>query len=185
MKGKFLLLAMLTLMATSTSVAQKLTHQQRVEQREEKQQAYTAKIKEAFAQQRFTFIAMQMQTNFGPITTVPGVNDYIDVYPSDLDVNLPYQSTYFTTIIRNEIYFTTISYTFDVQYSSDGKSAFVDIQAKNVIDMQTTDGMDASQGNLNYSIRMQVSMLSGAATVTITPTFGNQMQYIGTLQLVN
>lgn len=171
---KKLILSILLVAVTGFAMAQNYADESfRQMKRQERQAAMEAKLQQAITSQNFSFTANTMQANIGVDMPVPYQHNYVDVYPSFIETNVPYLTAFAVVQTPNLFKFTANSYTYTA-YDA-GNKWIVVIKVDNAINAQDTQILQSGNYNMHFSIYKS----TGITTLTITPSMSDAMTYQG------
>lgn len=171
---KKLIVSLLLVAVTGFAMAQNYTDESfRQIKRQERQAAMEAQLKQAITAENFNFTANTMQANIGVGMPVPYLHNYVDVYPSFIETNLPYLTAFAVVPTPSLFKFTATSYTYTAY--DDGAKWIVVIKIDNVINAQDASIMQSG----NYTLHFSIFKTTGITTLTITPSMSDAMIYQG------
>lgn len=175
---KKLILSMMLLAIVGVATAQNYSEKSyREAKRAERNAAYAQKLKAAVVGQSFTINVDYMQADMYGSVPIFAPDNYMTIYPSFLEIDLPYRS-YFSVVETPKILnITSDQYTY---VAKETNNAFiVTFTITNVINGAS---MSAFQST-SYAVHINISKTSGSATITITPNMSSAVTYTGTLMI--
>lgn len=171
---KKILLLLMLISTTGIVTAQNYADESyRAQKRAERRAEFMTKLNAGIAAHQFFFTATTMQGNVGGDVSVPFQNNYVDVYPSTLDVDLPYITQYAIVNTPSLINFTASSYT--VSTAQTDTNWIVVIQVNN----QINDTPEPNVMNMSYTLHFSIYKSTGLTTLTITPSMSDAVTYEG------
>ncbi len=167
---------------TNPSEAQeRLTPQERKAKREAAQEAAIGEMKAAIAEQSFVFYPTSYTLPYqNPVMTYDRSDLYLNIYPEDLDINLPFKllqsraSDFDASLVDYSDYTVKAA-------GKDGVNFIVTLQLNNVSNTNFSASFDDQDINLNIHLHVNVS--NRVAFLTITPDFSPSITYQGTIAL--
>lgn len=175
---KKLILSMMLLAVVGVTTAQNYSNKSfRDAKRAERTAAYEQKLRAALVSQNFSINVDQFQADvYGP-NPISAPNNYLDVYPDYLAMNLPYRS--YLAVIQTPQMLDITAPGYDYTLKELPNAYIVMIKLTNVINGASNNPMESTE----YSIHITISKTSGSATITITPNMSNANTYQGTVMI--
>lgn len=175
MKKLFLALVMVATMGSA--MAQNMTKQQeRAQIRTERQEAYEQSLQQATLGRNITFTAQYMQPTFTAQVQVGPIDNFLTIYPSYIDCQLPYTAMYSGLPIPPELDFMSPTYKYTA--TRVGNMWHVIISVDNVTGPEALQEYPFSA----YEMTLSFSATNGNATLTVTPQDTTPITYVGSVR---
>lgn len=175
---KKLFLSLVLLSVAGLASAQNYTEKQVREQvRTDRHQIYMAKLDTAVVHRNITFTALYMEPTFSGQQAVGPLNNFLTVYPSYLDVALPYQAMFTGLPVPDALDFIAPDYSYTAQ--------LVNGTWNITIRVQNVAGPDTPVENpyTNYTMHLNFSVSNGSATLVVVPDYTTPITYIGNVRI--
>ncbi len=167
--------------ATPTTSTLDDTPQERKAKRHAAEEASVGEMKAALAEQSFVFYPTSYTLPYqDPVMVYNRTNLYLNFYPTDLDINLPFQFQTGRAIDFDAALIKYSDYTVKAA-GKDGVNFIVTAELNNVSNTSFSAGFEDQDVNLDIHILINVA--SRVAFLTITPDFSAAVTYQGTIVL--
>lgn len=136
----------------------------------------TSQLIQAVLAQSFTFVAINLNSNFGAMPLPTTQYSFMRVQPSYLDVVLPYHSINEVPQGLNYLNFQSAEFTYAIDTTVEG-ILYVNISANDVMNYTTYN--QSLPMSLNYRLHLEIFLSSGNALLTVMPDFYSSASYNG------